>query len=97
MPRWRYGPTGTRRWLRPPHELGMRQAVGAGMAYARLQLGSTILVLIVAVAVPAGGNGVQALLPLAVGYIIVQVICVAAVQIFSGTRRPWMRGGEVPA
>ncbi len=79
------------------HELGMRQAVGAGMAYARLQLGSTILVLIVAVAVPSGGNGVQALLPLAVGYIIVQVVSAVAVLIFSGGRRPWMDDGELPA
>ena len=61
------------------HELGMRQAIGAGMAYARLQLGSTILVLAVAVAVPSSGSDVSALLPLAIGYVVVQAICAAAV------------------
>jgi O-antigen/teichoic acid export membrane protein len=73
------------------HELGMRQALGAGMAYARLQLGSTILVLIVAITVPVAGDDVSALLPLAIGYIVVQVISAAAVLIFPRIRMPWRR------
>ena len=73
------------------HELGMRQALGAGMAYARLQLGSTILVLVLAVAVPVAGNEVSALLPLAIGYIVVQVISAAGVLIFPRIGMPWRR------
>ncbi|MDT7552927.1 MAG: hypothetical protein QOI16_1463, partial [Pseudonocardiales bacterium] len=78
------------------HELGMRQAVGAGLAYARLQLGSTVLVLIVAIAVPATEDDVQALVPLAVGYIAVQVVSVVAVQFFGRRGRPWLTAAAAP-
>lgn len=73
------------------HELGMRQALGAGLAYARLQLGSTVLVLIVAVVVPAAGDDVSALLPLAVGYVVVQVVSAVGVLILPRIRMPWRR------
>jgi O-antigen/teichoic acid export membrane protein len=78
------------------HELGMRQAVGAGLAYARLQLGSTVLVLIVAIAVPATEDDVQALVPLAVGYIAVQVVSVVAVQFFGRRGRPRLTAAGAP-
>ncbi|WP_219419146.1 lipopolysaccharide biosynthesis protein [Pseudonocardia nigra] len=68
------------------HELGVRQAVGQAMGYARLQLVSTVLVLLVAAVVPVVGGGVSALVPVALGYIAVQVVCAAAV-IFSPARR----------
>jgi len=76
------------------HELGVRQAVGKAFGYARLQLVSTLLVLIVAAVVPIGDGGVAALLPVAVGYVIVQVACVAAVVLLPVRRRA---DAEVPA
>jgi O-antigen/teichoic acid export membrane protein len=69
------------------HELGVRQAVGWALGFARLQLLSTVLVLVVAIVVPVGGGGVGALLPVAIGYVAVQVVCMAAVLIFPATRR----------
>ena len=78
------------------HELGMRQAVGAGLAYARLQLGSTVLVLIVAIAVPAADDDVQALVPLAVGYIAVQVLSVIVLQVSARRGRPWLTAAGPP-
>ncbi len=69
------------------HELGVRQAVGWALGFARLQLLSTVLVLVVAVVMPVAGGGVAALLPVAIGYIAVQVVCVAAVLAFPAERR----------
>jgi O-antigen/teichoic acid export membrane protein len=70
------------------HELGVRTAAGHGMAYARLHLASTLLVLLALVVVPApgrattgGGSGaidtadVAALLPVAWAYVAVQLLC----------------------
>lgn len=68
------------------HELGVRQAMGEAMGYARLQLISTVLVLIAAAVVPVTGAGVAALLLVAIGYVFVQVVC-AAVVFFSPARR----------
>jgi O-antigen/teichoic acid export membrane protein len=62
------------------HELGVRTAAGHGMAYARLHIASTLLVLIAALLVPAStevppeGVG-AALMPVALGYVAVQVVC----------------------
>jgi hypothetical protein len=66
------------------HELGVRTAAGHGMAYARLHVASTLLVLVVALVVPASTEpdpgGVSAdLFPVALGYVIVQVVCAAHV------------------
>lgn len=77
------------------HELGVRQAVGKAFGYARLQLVSTVLVLIVAAVVPVTAAGVGALLPVAIGYVIVQVACVAAVLLLPAVRR--RADAEVPA
>jgi O-antigen/teichoic acid export membrane protein len=76
------------------HELGVRQAVGQAFGYARLQLVSTLLVLVVAAAVPVTGAGETALLPVALGYVIVQVACVAAVVLLPARRR--RADAEVP-
>jgi hypothetical protein len=77
------------------HELGVRQAVGRAFGYARLQLVSTLLVLVAAAVVPVAGGGVAALLPVAIGYVIVQVACVAAVLLLPVVRR--RADAEVPA
>ncbi|WP_142060939.1 lipopolysaccharide biosynthesis protein [Pseudonocardia kunmingensis] len=69
------------------HELGVRQAVGWALGFARLQLLSTVLVLVVAIVVPVAGGGVAALLPVAIGYVAVQVVCAAAVLAFPASRR----------
>jgi hypothetical protein len=66
------------------HELGVRTAAGHGMAYARLHTASTLLVLVVALLVPASPEpdpaGVSAdLLPVTLGYAAVQVACAAHV------------------
>jgi hypothetical protein len=66
------------------HELGVRTAAGHGMAYARLHIASTLLVLVVALVVPASTephpDGVGAdLFPVTIGYVIVQVACAAHV------------------
>jgi O-antigen/teichoic acid export membrane protein len=58
------------------HELGVRTAAGQGMAYARLHIASTVLVLVAVVLVPASG---ATLLPVAWGYVAVQVVCAAHV------------------
>jgi O-antigen/teichoic acid export membrane protein len=70
------------------HELGVRQAIGRALAYARLQLISTIAVIVVAAVVPVGAADVTALLPVAIGYIAVQAICAAAVLLAPARRRP---------
>jgi hypothetical protein len=69
------------------YELGVQQALGRGEGYARLQLISTVLVLVVAIIVPATGGGAAALLPVAIGYIVVQVACAAAMLVFPAARR----------
>jgi O-antigen/teichoic acid export membrane protein len=66
------------------HELGVRTAAGHGMAYARLHTASTLLVLVVALLVPASTDpdpaGVSAdLFPVTLGYVAVQVACAAHV------------------
>jgi O-antigen/teichoic acid export membrane protein len=62
------------------HELGVRTAAGHGMAYARLHIASTLLVLIAALLVPAStevppGGIAAALEPVALGYVAVQIAC----------------------
>jgi O-antigen/teichoic acid export membrane protein len=69
------------------HELGVRQAIGWAMGFARLQLISTLLVLVVAIVIPVTAGGVSALLPVAIGYVIVQVVCTSAVLIAPARRR----------
>jgi O-antigen/teichoic acid export membrane protein len=70
------------------HELGVLQALGRGFAYARLQLVSTVLVVIVAAVVPVGESTINGLVPVAVGYIAVQLVCAAAVLWAPARRRP---------
>jgi O-antigen/teichoic acid export membrane protein len=69
------------------HELGVRQALGRAMAYARLQLTSTVLVTAVVVAVPVGRGTVADLLPVAIGYVLVQALCMLAVLTRPALRR----------
>jgi O-antigen/teichoic acid export membrane protein len=69
------------------HELGVRQAIGWGMGFARLQLVSSILVVLVAIVVPVTGTGVAALMPVAIGYVVTQVASAAAVLMFPAARR----------
>jgi O-antigen/teichoic acid export membrane protein len=76
------------------HELGVRQALGRGVGFAQLQLLSTVLVLVMVIAVPVAAGGVTALLPVAVGYIVVQVACAAAMLVLPAARRTDV---EVPA
>lgn len=76
------------------HELGVRQAVGEAMRYARLQLVSTVLVIAVVAVVPIGDGSVTALAPVALGYIAVQVACAAVVLLAPASRRRTNR--EVP-
>lgn len=76
------------------HELGVRQACGHAMAYARLQLASTLLVLAVVALVPAGpGPTGQVLMPVAVGYVLVQLVSAVGALTFATTRRPRRRIG----
>jgi O-antigen/teichoic acid export membrane protein len=70
------------------HELGVLQALGRGFAFARLQLISTVLVVLVAAVVPVGESSVNGLIPVAIGYIAVQVVCAAAVLLASARSRP---------
>ncbi|TWF80103.1 O-antigen/teichoic acid export membrane protein [Pseudonocardia hierapolitana] len=79
------------------HELGVRTAAGRSMAYARLHLASTLLVLATVALVPAadvgpGGAGVV-LLPVAVGYAAVQLVVAAHVVVVGlrGLRRARVR------
>lgn len=63
------------------HELGVRQALNNGMGFARLQLVSTLVVIVVALFVPIGAaattglHSVESLMPVAVGYTIAQAAC----------------------
>jgi O-antigen/teichoic acid export membrane protein len=70
------------------HELGVLQALGRGFAYARLQLVSTVLVVLVAAVVPVGESTIDGLIPVAIGYIAVQVVCAAAVLWATARSRP---------
>jgi O-antigen/teichoic acid export membrane protein len=78
------------------HELAVRTAAGRGVAYARLHLASTLLMLLAVSLVPVpadqGSDGVGAvLLPVAVGYVIVQLGCavhVILVRMLGRDRRP---------
>jgi O-antigen/teichoic acid export membrane protein len=86
------------------HELGVRTAAGRGMAYARLHMASTLLVLVAALLVPAStgphpGGVSAALLPVALGYAAVQVACAAhvvLVRIRGRARRPAAAGVTSP-
>src|SRR3954453_7866078 len=49
--------------------VGVRQGLGRGFPHARLQLVSTVLVVIVAAVVPVGESTINGLVPVAVGYI----------------------------
>jgi hypothetical protein len=69
------------------HELGVRQALGHGMGFDRVQLFSAVLVLVVAIALPLTTVGVADLRLVAIGYIIVQVACAAAVLVIPAARR----------
>ncbi|MHA6623373.1 lipopolysaccharide biosynthesis protein [Pseudonocardia sp. DLS-67] len=81
------------------HELGVRTAAGRGMAYARLHIASTLLVLVVALVVPASTdpdpNGVSAaLFPVTLGYVAVQVACAAHVVLVRLRGRAGGRGAQ---
>ena len=65
----------------------MRQAIGSAMSYARLQLSSSILVVVAALVTPVTGAGVSALIPVAIGYIAVQVVCAVVVMFTPASRR----------
>lgn len=69
------------------HEVGVRQALGHGVGFDRLQLFSAVLVLVVAIALPVTAVGVTELRLVAIGYIIVQVACAAAVLVIPAVRR----------
>jgi O-antigen/teichoic acid export membrane protein len=69
------------------HELGVLQALGRGFAFARLQLISTVLVVLVAAVVPVGESTIDGLIPVAIGYIAVQVVCAAAVVLAAARSR----------
>jgi len=84
------------------HELGVLQALHQGMAFARLQLASTLLVIAVVVFVPItaadpdAGYQVTELWPLAIGYTAAQLVC-AAVVVVLARRRHLGDGPLVPA
>jgi O-antigen/teichoic acid export membrane protein len=59
-------------------ELGIRQALGRALAYARLQLLSCVTVVVAVAVVPVGTSDVGALAPVAVAYIAVQLACAVA-------------------
>jgi hypothetical protein len=69
------------------HELGVQEALGRGVGFARLQLLSGVLVLAMAIVLPVVPGGVAALLPIAIGYIVVQVACAAAMLVLPAARR----------
>jgi len=56
-------------------ELGVRQALGRAVAYARLQLVSSVTVVLAVALVPVGAADVDALVPVAAVYIAVQLVC----------------------
>ena len=69
------------------HELGVRQALGQAMGYARLQLTSTVLVTVVVIVVPVGDRTVADLVPVAIGYVVVQALCMLTVLTLPALRR----------
>ncbi|MBA2310239.1 MAG: hypothetical protein H0W01_13345 [Pseudonocardiales bacterium] len=75
------------------HELGRRQALSDGMGFARLQLVSTLLVIGVVIFIPVGDPGpsgtysVESLVPVALGYAAVQMLCAATILLM-----PFVRG-----
>jgi hypothetical protein len=71
------------------HELGVRTAAGNGLAYARLHLSSTLLVLIATMLVPVPDEGSVAavLLPVALGFVGVQLACAIHVIVSNLVRR----------
>ncbi len=75
------------------HELGVRQALNEGMAFARLQLMSTLVVIAVVVFIPItpadpiAGYQAAELWPLAIGYTLTQLVCAAAVLVLVRKRR----------
>lgn len=75
------------------HELGVRQALNNGMGFARLQLVSTLVVIVVALFVPIGATAttglhtVESLMPVAVGYTIAQAACALYLLIAPRLRR----------
>ncbi|MDT7575484.1 MAG: hypothetical protein QOH17_1817 [Pseudonocardiales bacterium] len=77
------------------HELGVRQALNNGMGFARLQLVSTLVVIVVALFVPIGAadasglHSVESLMPVAVGYTIAQAAC--ALYLLVAPRLHWRR------
>jgi O-antigen/teichoic acid export membrane protein len=79
------------------HELGVRTAAGRSMAYARLHLASTLLVLATVALVPAADVGPDGaavvLLPVAAGYAAVQLVVAAHVGVvrLRGLRRARVR------
>jgi hypothetical protein len=83
------------------HELCVRQALNEGMAFARLQLASTLLVIVVVVFVPitaadpAAGFQVEELWPLAIGYTLAQVVCAVVVLVLA--RRRGVKAGAKAA
>jgi O-antigen/teichoic acid export membrane protein len=57
------------------HALGLRQAVGDAVGFARLQWATTVLVLAAVLAVPAGATGdTGVLVPVALAYLGIQVV-----------------------
>ncbi|WP_143517247.1 lipopolysaccharide biosynthesis protein [Pseudonocardia sp. MH-G8] len=78
------------------HELGVRTAAGRGVAYARLHLASTVLVLLAVflVPVPAGGGSGTALLPVAWGYVAVQLLCAVHVVLVRTLGKKRMTRGD---
>ncbi|MCW0215348.1 MAG: hypothetical protein OJJ54_18485 [Pseudonocardia sp.] len=72
------------------HELGVRQATGAALAFSRLQLANTLVVLAVVAVLPTPEPGTTtdaALLPIALGYVAVQVLSAAWVLVPPALRR----------
>jgi O-antigen/teichoic acid export membrane protein len=75
------------------HELGVRQALNNGMGFARLQLISTLVVIVVALFVPigaadaAGLHSVESMMPVAVGYTVAQAVCAIYLLIAPRLRR----------
>jgi O-antigen/teichoic acid export membrane protein len=79
------------------HELGVRMAAGRAMAYARLHLTGTLLVLGVVALVPLPADPVPdglgaALLPVALGHVAVQAACAVHVAVVQVRRRSAQTG-----
>ena len=58
------------------HRLGEHQATGRGVRFARLAMTNTVLVVGVTALIPTGPRG---LIEIACGFVVVQVLCAAAV------------------